>query len=218
MQTDIHPILKSYIPIVKGLAKTFGKNFEIVLHDISKTESSIITIANGHITNRTIGSPATDLLMELIAKNKKMNQSMELNYITRTDDGKELKSSTFLIRDKNQNILGALCINIDLTNIKVTQNFLEEITRVEKKDEPVENFPQDAGNFLNLMIKNSLEKVNKPVPQLSKDDRIKIVSYLDQNNIFNIKGAVEILAKKLNCSRYTIYNYLDEIRAEVANK
>ncbi len=217
MKPDIHPVLKSYIPVVKGLAKTFGKNFEIVLHDISKTESSIIAIENGHITNRTVGSPATDLLIKLVTKNKKMGQNMELNYITRTEDGKELKSSTFVIRDKNQNIIGAMCINIDLTNIQIAQNFLEEITRVEKKEEPLESFPQDAGNFLNLMINNSLEEVNKPVPQLSKDDRIKIVSYLDRNNIFNIKGAVEILAKKLNCSRYTIYNYLDEIRAEEEN-
>ncbi|MGY4687772.1 helix-turn-helix domain-containing protein [Petrotoga mexicana] len=31
-----------------------------------------------------------------------------------------------------------------------------------------------------------------------------------------VKGAVELLAKKLNCSRYSIYNYLNEIGAEAS--
>ncbi len=214
MKSELHPILEAIKPIVTGLARTFGQNFEIVLHDISRAESSVIAIENGHITNRKVGSPSTDLLMDMAHKNQNNGQDMELNYITNTDDGKQLKSSTFLIRDEKDKVIGALCINIDLTNIKIAQHFLDEITHTER-DEALERFPQDAGNFLNLMINHSLEELNKPVPQLNKDDKLKIVSHLDQNNIFNIKGAVDILARKLGCSKYTIYNYLDEVRADM---
>lgn len=213
---DIHPILKSYLPIVKGLAETLGKNFEIVLHDLSDLESSVIAIENGHITNRTIGAPATDFLVEFIKKDQKANKNMELNYMTQTKEGKKLKSSTFLIRD-GEDIIGALCINIDLTNIRIAQNFLEELIRIENEDQPVENFPEDANSYLNLMIEKALEEINKPITYFSKNDRLRIVSYLNEKNIFNIKGSVEILAKKLNCSRYSIYNYLTEIGAEASN-
>jgi predicted transcriptional regulator YheO len=34
MNNDVHPILKGLIPLVDGLADTFGKNCEVVLHDI----------------------------------------------------------------------------------------------------------------------------------------------------------------------------------------
>ncbi|ACL70834.1 helix-turn-helix transcriptional regulator [Halothermothrix orenii] len=214
----IPEILRSYIPVVKALGKTLGKHFEIVLHDVTKTESSIIAIENSHITNRTVGSPSTDFLIDLINGYYQNRTDMELNYITRTRDGKQLKSSTVLIKNEKGEVIGALCINIDLTSIKMAQNFLGEISTVEKKKEPKEKFPEDAEDFLHVMIENSLNKANKPVPMLTKEDKLKIVSYLDKNNIFNIKGAVDMLAEALNVSRYTIYNYLDESRVSASRE
>ena len=35
MPKDVHPIMKRYIPIVRGIAGTFGSNCEVVLHDFS---------------------------------------------------------------------------------------------------------------------------------------------------------------------------------------
>ncbi|WP_082210491.1 helix-turn-helix domain-containing protein [Desulforamulus hydrothermalis] len=36
---------------------------------------------------------------------------------------------------------------------------------------------------------------------------------MDKNKVFSIKGAVDVVARELGVSRYTIYNYLDEINA-----
>lgn len=213
VENKVNPVLKPFIPLVKALGKTLGSHCEIVLHDISRTESSVVAIENGHITNRTVGSPATDFLLELVNNSSQQGKDMILNYETKTKDGKKLKSSTTLIRNEMDEIIGALCINIDLTSIEITQNFLEEISKIDVKEETVEKFPEDADDFLNIMIENSLNIINKPVPYLTKEDKLIIVSYLDKNNIFNIKGAVEVLADKINVSRYTIYNYLDEVRA-----
>ena len=47
---------------------------------------------------------------------------------------------------------------------------------------------------------------------MSKEDKVSIVEALEEKGVFLIKGAVDYVAKVLCVSRYTIYNYLDEIR------
>ena len=42
---EINPILLSFAPVVKGIAKTFGKDCEVLLHDTSNLESSVIMCA-----------------------------------------------------------------------------------------------------------------------------------------------------------------------------
>ncbi|WP_242945719.1 helix-turn-helix transcriptional regulator [Anaerobranca gottschalkii] len=207
--SEISPILKAVLPIVKGLGQTLTKHHEIVLHDISKAENSIIAIENGHVTGREVGSPATDYLMELV-NSKNNTEDMHVNYVTKTKDGRTLKSSTMLIRDENGKIIGALCINFDMTYADIAKKFLEEITLIEK-EESKEKFPESTTEFLQTMIQNALSLVDKPVSLLTKEDKLQIVEYLNNNKIFTIKGSVDLLAKELNVSRYTIYNYLDEI-------
>lgn len=212
-QEKVPKQLEYFIPLVQFLASTLGEYFELILYEINQEESeaSIIVIENSHISNRNVGDKAPKLLQD-ISNSIKEDEDMILNYITKTDEGRPLKSSTYFIRDQEGKIIGSFCINLDLTNIKVARNFLEELSSIEK-DSLRDKFPEDVDQFLEIIIKNSLEEVGKPVPFLTRDDKLKIVKYLDDNNAFNIKDAINMLADELNVSRYTIYNYLDEVRA-----
>ncbi len=58
--------IKHLLPLVDAIAGTFGKNCEVVLHDLRKPHQSIIKIANGHITNRKVGDPLTDLVLSFV--------------------------------------------------------------------------------------------------------------------------------------------------------
>jgi predicted transcriptional regulator YheO len=214
LDKNISSVLKSLIPVVEGLGKTLGKHYEIVLHNVNNTESSVIAIENGHITGRKVGAPSTDLLLELINSEEVDKENMELNYTTTTKDGRKLKCSTILIRDEEEEIVGALCVNLDLTHVNMAKNFLDAISLIEKK-ESKEKFPENTSDFLQTMIENGLSRVDKQVPLLTKDDKLKIVQYLDKNNVFNIKGSVNTLANELKVSKYTIYNYLEEVRAKM---
>ncbi|GAB6137901.1 helix-turn-helix transcriptional regulator [Halanaerobaculum tunisiense] len=214
-QKKVPKELEYFIPLVRFLANTLGEYFELILYEINQEESeaSIIAIENSHISNRKVGDKAPKLLQD-ISNSIKKDEDMILNYITKTNEGRPLKSSTYFIRNNQREIIGAFCINLDLTNIKVAQNFLGEISSIEEEDSLRDKFPEDVDQFLEIIIKNSLEEVGKPVPFLTRDDKLKIVKYLDDNNAFNIKDAINMLADELNVSRYTIYNYLDEVRAD----
>ncbi|MDF2547075.1 helix-turn-helix transcriptional regulator [Anaerosolibacter sp.] len=212
MSTSIHPILKSIMPIVEGIAKTFGKNCEVVLHDFNNFQSSIIAIENGHVTGRSLGSPMTEVGLQAIRKGN-TNDSI-LNYTGKSTDGRALKSSTMFINDDNGQVIGCLCINFDMSELIVAQNAIQELTQTENKEDLKQSdyLSNSVNDVLSSIVTNTLEELGKPVAYMSKDEKVNIVKRLDEQGAFLIKGAIDYVAKVLCVSRYTIYNYLDEIR------
>jgi predicted transcriptional regulator YheO len=61
-QTDFE-ILKAMEIIVDGIAAMYGQHTEVLLHSLDARNPSIIKIANGHITGRSVGAPITNLAM-----------------------------------------------------------------------------------------------------------------------------------------------------------
>jgi len=47
---------------------------------------------------------------------------------------------------------------------------------------------------------------------MQKEDNLRVVEIVDKKGGFMIKGAIDQLAHRLNVSRYTIYNYIDELK------
>ena len=201
--------------IVEGIAKTFGSRCEVVLHDLSKPEQSIVSIANGHVTGRSVGGSITDLGLKSL-KSKSKDDEL-INYRTVTKDGRTLKSSTITFRNSNGEPELALCINFDVTDIlnfnsaiQDTFAFLEERENIDT----VETFEKDMTSTLEKMVTKSVNGIGKAIPSMSKEDRVEIVRRLEDQGFFLIKGAIKVLAGKLNISKFTIYNYLDHVRVQ----
>ena len=76
----------------------------------------------------------------------------------------------------------------------------------------MESFGSTVNEILGSIVDKTMESIGKPVAFISKDEKVKIVQLLDEKGVFLIKGAVDYVAKVLCVSRYTVYNYLDEIR------
>jgi predicted transcriptional regulator YheO len=56
-------------------------------------------------------------------------------------------------------------------------------------------------------------KAGIPVDLMKKRHKAAVVRELDEAGYFLIKDAVDHLAGRLDVTRYTIYNYLNEVRA-----
>ena len=94
--------------IAKGIAAQFGSGCEVVLHEISDqaSEHSIIAIENGHVTGRKPGDGPSQVVLEQLRKNLDTDEASDrLSYLTRTPNGKLLKSSTVLLRDETGQVL-----------------------------------------------------------------------------------------------------------------
>ncbi|GEA19257.1 helix-turn-helix transcriptional regulator [Moorella sp. E306M] len=218
---QIHPALKAMKPIAQGIAATFGKNCEVVLHDLSEPSSSLIFKA-GSVTNREIGAPVTNLVLEALQRYGDATEDL-IGYLNRTKDGKVLKSSTIFIRDNSGKIIGCLCINFDLTEFQLAKNILEDFCQLKDLAEAgfertQEQFARDINEVVDNVVENVLQELGKPVPVMTKEEKVKAVEMLDDRGIFLVKGAVDVVAQALAVSKYTIYNYLEEARALKGNR
>ena len=221
----IHPNLKNFIPVVKTVAKMFGKNCEVVLHDFSVPQHSIIAIENGHVTGRKIGDPITDFALSIWRKGGygKRREDKIINYKTKTKNGKILKSSSVFIKDDQKKIIGCLCINYDITEYSMFNKVIKEFCTSVDLDkeiltEETETFTGDVDEVLGNIIKEAIEKVGKPVSLMQKSDKLMVAKIVDEKGGFLIKGAINRLADEISVSRYTVYNYLEELKSKKRGK
>lgn len=218
----INPILANFIPAVKAIAKTFGPDCEVLLHDASNLENSVIAIENGHITGRKIGSPITDLGLYFLKSDLFKDTEFIANYQTESKDGKKLKSTSIFIRDNKKKIVGFLCINYALDHLTEIRRKIDDFCAVNKdvdknifnNEEKEEIFTDNLDDLLERVFIKAREKVGKPIEKMQKDDKLEIVRYLQKKGVFLVKGNIDKIAKKLNVSRYTVYNYLSEIKPD----
>ncbi len=210
----IHPILKSYIPVVEAIGNSFGKNCEVVLHDVTNVDKSIIAIVNGHVTKRTVGCPMSEYGLKTLRKGQ--YDKNIINYKKKTADGRILKSTSMFIKDERGELLGLLCINYDISEFLIVKGMLQELTSVADDAELIEDDTtsefENINEVLNSIVERTIEAFGKPVAYITKEEKVSIVETLNEKGVFMIKGAIDHVAKVLCVSRYTIYNYLDEIR------
>jgi len=201
--------------IVEGIALTFGSRCEVILHDLRDLDHSIVKIMNGHVTGRTEKGSITDLGLEFLKQGKKKN--LNLNYPSMTRDGRSLKSSTMVFRNPEGTPVASICINFDVADILSLSAALNEIFSVNAtpEEQPVkESFNTDIQSTLNQIVDSTVQEFAKAVSALSRDEKIEIVRRLEKKGAFLIKGAIKLISTRLNVSKFTIYNYLDQVRSQ----
>lgn len=210
----LHPILASYLPVVEGLARTFGDQCEAVLHDLTDVSASIVAIHNGQVSGRALGAPVTNLGLQFLRKNEKTHDFI-LNYKNGSIKDKLIKSSSIYIKDENQKVIGCLCINLDVTQVSYAKAVLEDITTIFHEEEKgTEKFANTISELMEQMIAECTKKVGKPIQLMNKEEKIVFIGMLDEMGLFLIKGAVQQIADLLDVSKYTIYNYLEKASNE----
>lgn len=208
---ELRSELQVLIPVADGIVQTFGRNCEVAVHDLSNPAASLVYLA-GTITNRPKGAPVTNIVFESLRKCG--NQCHDLiAYKNVSKEGRILKSSTIFIRDAGNVIIGCLCINYDITDLTICKTHLEHFAAFNDKDGSSEHFAADIAEVVDTMIEQVVAALGIPIPLMQKEDKMQLVSELDHKGVFLIKGAVEKVAGILGVSRYTVYNYLDEGRA-----
>ena len=166
--------------LMKGIAAQFGRKCEVVLHDYQQDyDKTIVQIENGDVTGRSVGECGTNLGLEVLRGT--VSNGDKFNYVTQTKDGKILHSTSIYIRNENNDPIGALCINWDVTDMYVCNKALQEIIGIASEKEAV----------------NEVE------------DKIKGIKFLDSKGAFLIKKAGDKITKFYDISKYTLYSYLE---------
>ena len=197
--------------IAKGIAAQFGPNCEVVVHEISDKSaySSIVAIENGHVSGRKVGDGPSHVVLEQIGHDDDQ-VSDQLCYLTRTKDGKTLKSSSVYIHDEHGKVAAILGINYDISMMQMFENTLHEFNSVDAqtRKEP-ERITLNVADLLEDLIRQADELVGKPVALMTKDDKVKAIRYLSKSGALMITKSGDKIAKHFGISKYTLYSYLD---------
>ncbi|HXW91340.1 MAG TPA: PAS domain-containing protein [Terriglobales bacterium] len=206
--TEKEYLLNFVARLSDALGQTLGKFCEIVVHDFSCPENSIIAISNGSLTGRKVGDTLDALGFQLL---KNHPASDLLNYSAKTKEGRELRSSSIFLRDEKGQIFGALCVNVDVSGLRKVHEWIQEALGTDTSTID-ERFEHSIEEVLENLIQNAIASVGKQTSEMTREDKVAIVAYLEAKGAFLIRYSVERVAELLGMTKYTIYNYLDEIR------
>jgi predicted transcriptional regulator YheO len=208
-------LLESYRVVVKALKEFFGESVEIVLHTLLDNQSTIIAIENGHITGRKIGDSLTEAGKYVI---EKLKGGLDYfgPYESLSYKRKKLRSITIGIRNRNNDLIGLLCLNMDLSNIEVMNKFTSFfLTFQESKREVLSKITSlDYDEAIERAF-NEVYSILSSKSSSNKIDNFTIVSELYRRGFFKLKNSVSFVANKLGISIYTVYAYLRKLEKGV---
>ncbi|WP_230198317.1 helix-turn-helix transcriptional regulator [Flaviflexus massiliensis] len=212
----------SFAPLVTFLGEALGRATEVVLHDVADLDHSVVAIANGEVTGRKVGSPATDLIIRAVHTKQYDNREFVTGYTVNSDVPRSLRSATYFIR-KDGRIVGALCLNADQTLLRNLDALVSQIGNAyfsnldDRDQETEEEKPELIANSISEITSTAIDTAfgqrPYPVAHYTQEDRLEIVRILDEDGFFQLRGAVSVLASRLLVSEPTIYRYLKQSRS-----
>ncbi len=210
----IQPLLQPYVAIANMLTATFGSDCEVVLHDLTVPERSVVYVANDSVTGRQVGQ-SFDQLVKQVILSEELKEDYVANYFFTAPNGKLIRSSTLLIRDEGGKLAGAMCINLDTTRAQAQMEHLRQWLPPEAAaaaSSRSQQQPEHIADMVSGLIRSIVG--DKPPGQMTREERLAKVRFMEEKGIFLMKGSVEQAAEGLGVKEVTIYSYLDELRRQ----
>ena len=195
--------------IAAAIAAQFGSNCEVVVYDLTleDPENMIVILENGHVSKRSIKAGPSHVVLEAMKEDKK-DIPDHYNYLTKTHDGRILRSSTIYIKNEEGKPIGIFAINYDLTDIMMAQSIVNALAQPGGLDEP-ERIPTNVNELLDDLLDQSIKLIGKPVAMMNKEDKVKAIRFLNDAGAMLITKSGDKIARHFGISKYTLYSYLD---------
>lgn len=221
IQIEREAVISALHQVVPMLAAMAGPHLEVVLHDVSRPANSVIAIANGHISGRGIGSSVLEGPREdrgfaaatRVVSSEGAVHSIVDDYETVTASGRKLKSASAIFRDADGMPFATLCLNADMSAFQATHAWLTQMLAPLQQAVAVPSAPatppgaQQLDTLMHEIIGNAV-----PPGEMKREQKIQAVREMQRRGLFIVKGGVQRAAVALQVSRFTIYNYMEELR------
>ena len=201
--------LEPYRVVVSFLGEALGPDYEVVLHDLTSEDGTIVAIVNNHISGRTEGAPLSNMALRFIQERMYEKQDYLAGYQGASQAKGRLRSSTMFIKDNGQ-------LNFDAGKYsRIAQELLALCgahTEPSSTGIGVENFVTSLPDAVQNAIAEVTGSAGLPPDRLTMEEKIRIVESLHHAGIFYMKGAVSEVAAQLGSSEATIYRYLSKLK------
>ena len=236
--------LQLFVPLVDFLGKILGPKTEVVLQNVRDFSHSVVAIANGNLSGRTIGSPATDLVLHIWRNHEYDQHNYLTHYAGYTIQGHPVVSSTLFVRNARGRVIGFLCINFDSSafrqaskELRRASAYLDALGLADPaavlNDDRAASEESDAEtgtgqstrevlsvNTDEVVTHNIAEfaaELGIPPARMNRQERLQLITRLDGSGVFLVKGSVDTVARALGISSPSVYRYLHTIRNAAAD-
>ncbi|WP_297301878.1 transcriptional regulator [uncultured Bifidobacterium sp.] len=210
--------LEEIFPLAEFMADSFGPMAEIAVHDITRLENTIVFIRNGQLSGRSLGDTVTNQTRQLAMRAERDGADFVSDYRGRRLNMHEFRVSSYLIHDRQQTVIGLLCISINITELQQAAHVLQTLTETDSDDVQISteasrsHMTEEPQENIRRITREAVRQFNIPMDKLTKQDRLNIISDIKDRGIFLIKGAVGIVAPELRISIPTLYRYLQALK------
>jgi predicted transcriptional regulator YheO len=200
-------VFASLRPAMAAIVDLLGPGCEVVLHDMSRPDASVIAI-EGNVTGREVGAPLTNSGLTSL---RSPESGRVYSYTTVAEGGRVIKSASVFLSDDKGTIFGGLCINLDITPFLTFDSHLQGLLRSTDEEAPSQTFGGDVGEVLDKMLDEAIAATGIPISLMQRADRLRVVRTLEEKGAFLLRKAMPLVAERLGVSRHTIYSDLAEI-------
>lgn len=124
------------------------------------------------------------------------------------------------IRGDHDKIEYIFSLNYDITSLLSIEKAVHSLVATKQEtdlkengrgDDPAQPQPilHNVTDLLDSLIEQALTLVGKPVASMNKEDKIKVVQFLNNAGAFLITKSGDRVASLLDISKFTLYNYMD---------
>lgn len=201
-------VLSALCRTAEAIAATFGKSCETVVHDFSNADCRIAAIYNGHVSGRTKSAKTTIYADSISSKDLLFLNNDYVNTMVVTKDGRRIKTTSInFVGEDYHYVLG---INFDTSALNAAMGVLGGLLHSGQAFDVAAL----TDHKLSDAVDYCLSILGKEPREMTKADRLQVIRMLQQNNIFSIQRAVPYVSERLRVSRYTVYNYLNELKGK----
>ena len=181
----------------RGIAEMFGSTCETLVHDMGVPTHPILSIYNGHVSGREVGS-TMDIMGIGLELDEQAATTDQVNLAATTPDGRQTKSSTVHMIGGDYNL--ALGINFDYTSLVFANRILADLVSAQSDLRTALWQPGDSRQLADL-FDQCVAELGKPLDALTKTDRLKVVALLQARSAFSYRKSVPYVAERLGVSR-----------------
>ena len=189
--------------LAANIAKQFGRNCEVAIHEFQGDDLVITHIENGYITGRNVGDLSTSEFLDEFFEKDFMRNPV---YHMKSRDGRDLLSSTTYIQDGDK-IKGFVCINYDISELQGISRALDWAIADNSLREA-----SDVNDILEYHLNACQQLIGKTPDNMDRADKFRAVEYLESKHVFLITKSSVRVCEYLNITKYSLYTFLDEIR------
>ena len=185
------------------LQRTLGPLCEVAIHDFRDLDHSLVHL-EGSLTGRKLGAPITNIVV------KAWRQQGDA-----VADLVGYPSSTSFLRRADGRVIGAFCMNVDLSDLLHFQAVLHPLLHVDPLERDVsETFAACTGDTSLAILEAAIRRAGKHPSLMNREEKKDFIRILDEEGAFLIKGVVQHVAKEMQVSIYTVYNYMRQLKKQ----